>query len=103
MHVVLCPPPLNPSCLHPLPRPQPRSHGFPFSCVSIALCIRQRVVVGVVHNPKLGETFVAARGGGAYLNGVRLAVSGRTQLSEALLGTEVRGRWVGALGGCYVC
>ncbi|GIM11775.1 hypothetical protein Vretimale_15249, partial [Volvox reticuliferus] len=64
-------------------------HGFPFVCTSIGLTVGRVVVVGVVYNPVLEELFVAAEGGGAYLNGERLAVSGRTQLTGALLGTEV--------------
>ncbi|PNH03560.1 Inositol monophosphatase 2 [Tetrabaena socialis] len=47
------------------------------------------VEVGVVYNPVLRELFVAAEGGGAFLNGARLAVSGVTTMQSALLGTEV--------------
>lgn len=32
-------------------------HSFPFVCVCIGLVIKKRVVVGVVHNPVLNETF----------------------------------------------
>lgn len=32
-------------------------HSFPFVCVSIGLVIKKQVVVGVVHNPILNETF----------------------------------------------
>ncbi len=58
------------------------------------------VVVGVVYNPVLEELFVAATGGGAYLNGERLTASSQTQLAGAVLGTEVSvygsERWYGA-------
>ncbi|GLC42156.1 hypothetical protein PLESTB_000637000 [Pleodorina starrii] len=64
-------------------------HGFPFVCTSIGLAIGGVVVVGVVHNPVLGELFVAAEGGGAFLNGERLEASRQTQLAGAVLGTEV--------------
>ncbi|EFJ52899.1 hypothetical protein VOLCADRAFT_78931 [Volvox carteri f. nagariensis] len=64
-------------------------HGFPFVCTSIGLAVGRVVVVGVVYNPVLEELFVAAEGGGAYLNGERLAASGRTQLAGAVVGTEV--------------
>jgi len=40
-------------------------HGFPVVGVSVALVERGRPVVGVVHAPFLGETFVGARGAGA--------------------------------------
>ena len=64
-------------------------HGFPFSCVSIALVVSRRPVVGVVHNPILGETYTAIRGKGAFLNGVRCSCSGERELEKALMATEV--------------
>lgn len=41
--------------------------GLPFYCVSLALVIEGKSQMGVVHNPLLGETFYAYRGGGAFL------------------------------------
>lgn len=41
--------------------------GLPFYCVSLALTKGVDVQVGVVHNPIIGETFYASKGGGAYL------------------------------------
>ncbi len=46
--------------------------GLPFFCVSIALTIQRRPVLGVIHDPLRDETFVAARGTGAFVNGRRL-------------------------------
>jgi len=43
--------------------------------------------VGVVHDPNRNETFTASRGNGAFLNGRRIAVSERTELATALIGT----------------
>jgi myo-inositol-1(or 4)-monophosphatase len=63
------------------------SQAHPFFAVSIALYRGDEPLVGVVHAPRLRETFAARAGGGATLNGEALAVSGVTQLSEALLGT----------------
>jgi myo-inositol-1(or 4)-monophosphatase len=51
--------------------------------VSIALVDQGRPIAGVVHAPARGETFVAARGQGAFLNGVRLAAPSRATLSGA--------------------
>lgn len=62
-------------------------HGFPFFAVSIALEVDGEVVMGVVHNPFMGELFRAARGVGAFLNNQALRVSRTRQLQEALLGT----------------
>jgi myo-inositol-1(or 4)-monophosphatase len=39
--------------------------GLPFWCVSIALAIDQRVVLGVIRDPLRDETIVATAGGGA--------------------------------------
>jgi myo-inositol-1(or 4)-monophosphatase len=59
-------------------------HGYPAYCVSIALAEQDRLLVGVVHDPVSGETFSASRGGGAWLDGRRLAVSGITVPEDAL-------------------
>jgi len=50
-------------------------HRYPFVCVSIALAINKIVVVGVVHNPILKETFSAVTGKGAFLNNKQIYVS----------------------------
>jgi myo-inositol-1(or 4)-monophosphatase len=60
-------------------------HGLPYYCVSVALAHRGQVVAGCVYHPRTGECFVAEAGGGAYLNGERLQVSGITALSQAML------------------
>jgi myo-inositol-1(or 4)-monophosphatase len=63
------------------------AHGVPTFGVSIALQIGDRITVGVVHDPNHGETFVAERGGGAFVNGLPLAVSTTARLNESLLCT----------------
>jgi myo-inositol-1(or 4)-monophosphatase len=63
------------------------SHGFPQFCTSIALEDAAGLAVGVVHAPVLGWTFYAVRGGGAWREGKRLAVSGVPSLDRALLAT----------------
>lgn len=62
-------------------------YGFPAWCVSVALEDLDGGVVGVVHDPVRGETFRAARGGGAELNGRPLKVRDHGELSTALVGT----------------
>lgn len=65
-------------------------HGYPQTCVALALFVGGRVSVAVVHNPVLGELFTAVRGRGAYLNGTRrLHVSGARGLREAVVATNV--------------
>ncbi|REK75592.1 inositol monophosphatase family protein [Paenibacillus paeoniae] len=62
-------------------------HGFPMSSISIALQYQGSTVVGMVCAPALNMTFYAARGRGAYLNGKRIHVSGRSDLTSSLLAT----------------
>jgi myo-inositol-1(or 4)-monophosphatase len=64
------------------------AHGFPFYCVSIALEIQNTRVVGVVYDPTRDELFTATQGGGAFLNGKKIAVSSQSTLSgRAMLAT----------------
>ncbi|MEU4689028.1 inositol monophosphatase family protein [Actinoplanes sp. NPDC023714] len=56
--------------------------------VCIALYRGDEPVVAVVHDPAAGETFSAAAGGGAFLNGTRITVSGGTELGRALVGVS---------------
>jgi myo-inositol-1(or 4)-monophosphatase len=46
--------------------------GDPHWAVSAALIVDGRPIAGVVHAPVLEETYIAARGAGAFLNGERL-------------------------------
>ncbi len=61
------------------------AHGFPRSCVSVALVERGEARVGVVYNPQTDELFAALAGGGATLNGAALRVSSTGGLSGAMV------------------
>lgn len=63
------------------------SQSHPFFAVSIALYDGDEPLVGVVHAPRLGETFAAAAGSGATLNGQPLAVSRKEALIDSVLAT----------------
>lgn len=63
------------------------AHGLPFFAVSLGLEYHGKMVAAAVYNPPLDEMFTAARGGGAYLNGERVHVSGQADLAQALLAT----------------
>ncbi|WP_433292954.1 inositol monophosphatase family protein [Actinoplanes sp. CA-030573] len=63
------------------------SRSGPWS-VCIALYQGDRPRVAVVHDPAAGETFSAVDGGGAYLGGEPISVSGGPPLSEALVGVS---------------
>jgi myo-inositol-1(or 4)-monophosphatase len=63
------------------------AHGLPIFAVSIALERRGRPLAGAVYAPALGWEFYGHRGGGAFMNGARMAVSQVPSLSRALLAT----------------
>ncbi|MGI8549224.1 MAG: inositol monophosphatase family protein [Dehalococcoidia bacterium] len=60
--------------------------GYPSYAVSIGVEIDGDRVVGVVHNAATDETFWAAQGLGAYLDGRSIRVSARADLATALVG-----------------
>lgn len=62
-------------------------HQLPAFCVSMGLYQGDTPEVGVVHAPRLGETFWASRGQGAFLDGRRLSVSQTRDLGQAILAT----------------
>lgn len=62
-------------------------HSYPVFAVSIALRKGNEPLVGVVYVPKLEEMFYAAKDTGAYLNDVKISVSGIETLNRALLAT----------------
>lgn len=59
-------------------------HGVPHFCVSVALTDNGTAIAGVVCAPLLRETFVAQKGGGAWLNGKRIHVSKVATLLRSL-------------------
>ncbi|MEM6602664.1 MAG: inositol monophosphatase family protein [Pseudomonadota bacterium] len=62
-------------------------HGIPHFGISVALQHKDEIIAGYIFDPAKGEEFFAEKGKGAFLNGDRLRVSGRTDLSECLIGT----------------
>lgn len=62
-------------------------HTHPFVAVSIGLHDDAGPAVGVVHAPFLGEVYHAVRGGGAFLNGQPIRVSGTEAFARSLLAT----------------
>lgn len=62
-------------------------YGLPAWAVSIALEDEVGGAAGVVHDPVRGETFTAARGLGARLNGEPIRVSEPEKLGSALVAT----------------
>lgn len=63
------------------------AHGYPMFSVTMALERAGELVAGVVHDPLRGETFLAERGGGAYLGSQRISVSRVAQVGDSLCST----------------
>lgn len=53
--------------------------GLPLTCVSIGYCVNGVPVVGVVYAPMTDELFIAAKGYGAFRNGVRISSQPKTR------------------------
>lgn len=63
------------------------AHSIPLTAISVGLWQQGEIVLGVVHAPLLGECYSAAKGQGAFCNGVSLRVSGTDSLEQALAAT----------------
>lgn len=60
-------------------------YGIPHFCVSIALRVAGEIVVGVIHDPMVGETWTVEKGGPSMLNGKPIQASKRGDLAESIL------------------
>lgn len=63
-------------------------HGFPHSCISIALLVDKVPEIGIVYNPMFNQKFTAIKGQGSFYNGKKLEVSGQKDLGKALIISE---------------
>lgn len=62
-------------------------HKIPHYCISIALRHNNDIIIGMVHDPSMHECFYAIKGEGAFLNGRKLILDSKNNLSEALIVT----------------
>ncbi|CAN7390358.1 3'(2'),5'-bisphosphate nucleotidase CysQ [Caballeronia sp. LjRoot34] len=62
-------------------------HGMTDWCVTATLVKDNQPELTVVYLPLTGNTYTATRGGGAYLDGVRIEPSRKKELNAALVGT----------------
>jgi myo-inositol-1(or 4)-monophosphatase len=62
-------------------------HGLKHSAVSIAFYTRGEIKTGVIYDPYADEMFHAVKGGGAFMNGKIISVSGITSLKASLIAT----------------
>ncbi|PJD94459.1 MAG: hypothetical protein CK425_11455 [Parachlamydia sp.] len=65
------------------------AHHMPLFCVSIAACLGDQVLCGVVYAPILQELFIAEKGKGAFLNEKRLHVSQTSSAHAAYIATSL--------------
>ena len=63
------------------------AHGLPFVANSVGLWHRDRIVLGVVNLPLLGELFSASLGKGTRMNGKPVSVSSANAMEDSLLAT----------------
>ena len=78
--------------IDPIDGTAPFLAGLPGWCVSIGAADADGPALGVIHAPVLEETFVAARGAGATLNGAPIEVTRRFDLRTGLLGIGANDR-----------
>lgn len=63
------------------------AHGIPQFCISIGYAEKGEVLAGVVFDPMRDECFLAVKGGGAFLNDKRIAVSSCDRLDQSIIAT----------------
>ncbi|XP_015509775.1 inositol monophosphatase 1 [Neodiprion pinetum] len=64
-------------------------HGFPHTCISIALVDKKIPQIGMVYNPVMEQLFTARKGKGAFLNGKPIHVSDVKEMKKAILMFEM--------------
>ncbi len=69
------------------------AHGIPICCVSIALTLSDKLLLGAVYNPMMNELFFAEKGKGAFLNDVPIHVSQKADFRKACLVTGFPYKW----------
>ena len=78
-------------CIDPIDGTTNFANGIPFFAVSIAYLVNYQPRFGVVYNPVTDESFYAALGAGAFLNGVELPLrDGANRLADAVAGVDFK-------------
>lgn len=65
------------------------AQSIPHFCTIVALAKDDEVIAGVVYDPVREETFTAAKGQGAFLNGSPITATETTELSRSLLSFDL--------------
>ena len=78
-------------CIDPIDGTTNFANGIPFFCVSVAYLVDHEPRFGVVYNPVTDESFYAARGAGAFLNGAELPLRApANELRDAVAGVDFK-------------
>lgn len=78
-------------CIDPIDGTTNFLNGIPFFAVSIAYLVDHEPRFGVVYNPVTDESFYAAKGSGAWINGTRLPLRKPAGgLNEAVAGVDFK-------------
>lgn len=78
-------------CIDPIDGTTNFANGIPFFGVSVAWMVEHESRIGLVHNPVTGESFYAARGAGAFLNGEPLPLRPHCEtLADAVAGVDFK-------------
>lgn len=78
-------------CIDPIDGTTNFANGIPFFAVSIAYLVENEARFGVVYNPVTDESFYAAKGAGAFLNGVELPLRpAAARLDDAVAGIDFK-------------
>lgn len=78
-------------CIDPIDGTTNFANGIPFFAVSIAYLVDHEPRFGVVYNPITDESFYAAAGAGAFLNGTELPLRpAASQLCDAVAGVDFK-------------
>ena len=65
------------------------AQGVPHFCTVVALARGAQTIAAVTYDPIKEETFTAAAGQGAFLNGSPIAVSDRQEIADCVLGFDL--------------
>ncbi len=78
-------------CIDPIDGTTNFVNGIPFFAVSVAYLMDHKPLFGVVYNPATDESFYAARGAGAFLNGSELPLrEPAPELKDAVAGVDFK-------------
>ena len=78
-------------CIDPIDGTTNFANGIPVFAVSVAYLVEHETRFGVVYNPVSDESFYAAKGAGAYLNGVELPLrTAAAQMRDAVAGIDFK-------------